>query len=62
MRKFDTALIRDMIRGSAKSYNDAHLDRKMTVEMIEGISKRASRMIYKEFKKRYIEKEVSSEK
>ena len=52
MQKFDSLLIREMIRGAAKSYNDAHPDRAVSAESVEGIAKRASRMIYKELKKR----------
>ncbi len=52
MKKFDTLLIREMIRGAARSYNDCHPDRPATTAIIEGITKRAARMIYREVVKR----------
>lgn len=52
MKKFDTLLIREIMRGAAKSYNDAHPDNQASVEIIEGITKRAARAVYREVVKR----------
>lgn len=52
MKKFDTLLIREIIRGAAKSYNDCHPENPASVEVIEGITKRAARMLYREVVKR----------
>lgn len=53
MKRFDTDLFRTIIEGALATFNESHPDRTVPKDVWRSISKRASRILMREFRRRF---------